>query len=365
MKILFLAAYSELAASSRTRVYDYFPFLEKGGIEYKCLCFTPSFLHKLTSQHRGLFSKIAYFTAVFLIKIINIFKAIILAPSYDIIFIQKIIFPFGLEKFLKLLNKNIIFEFDDAIFTDEDEKKSFLNKIKANFKKNGFANMLKVAKVCLVENDYNRDIALKYCPWIEIITGPIDTERYFLKEKKDKEKQFIIGWIGSSSTQKYLFLVEEALRELSKKYNIILRLSGVQKDFNMSGVNYQIEKWDIATEVAFAQSFNIGIVPLPDNAWTRGKGNYKLLQYMASGIPAVASPVETSKDMIKDGVNGFLANSHKEWVDKISLLIENENLRKKMGIEARKTMEDRYSLKMAAEKLVEIFENILNNKSNK
>jgi len=365
MKVLFLAAYSELAASSRTRVYCFLPLLKQKGIECECICFTPAFLHKLTLQHKGLIFKLTYYFLGFLTKIISIIYALIIARNYDIIFIQKIIFPFGLEKFLKLLNKNIIFEFDDAIFTDEDEKKSFLNKIKANFKKNGFANMLKVAKVCLVENDYNRDIALKYCPWIEIITGPIDTERYFLKEKKDKEKQFIIGWIGSSSTQKYLFLVEEALRELSKKYNIILRLSGVQKDFNMSGVNYQIEKWDIATEVAFAQSFNIGIVPLPDNAWTRGKGNYKLLQYMASGIPAVASPVETSKDMIKDGVNGFLANSHKEWVDKISLLIENENLRKKMGIEARKTMEDRYSLKMAAEKLVEIFENILNNKSNK
>ena len=220
--------------------------------------------------------------------------------------------------------------------------------------------MLKVSKVCLVENDYNRNIAASYCPKVEIITGPIDTDRYFVKDKKEERPTLVIGWAGSFSTQKYLYLIEDNLKELSKKYNIILKLSGTSEDFSIPGVNCQTEKWDLDKEVAFIQSFDIGIVPLPDNEWTRGKGNYKLLQYMAAGIPAVASPVETSKDVIEDGVNGFLASSPKELVDKISWLVENKDLREKMGLQARLTMEKRYSLIKASEKLIKIFNEILN-----
>lgn len=361
MKILFLVAYSELAASSRTRVYDYFPFLEKREIEYKYICFTPKKLHGLTSKHKSLVSKIFYYFFVgFFLKLVKIVQTIAISRSYDIIFIQKIIFPFGLEKLLKLLNKNIIFDFDDAIFTSDD-KKNILNKIKINFQEKGFRNMLRVAKLCLVENEYNKNIAIKHCSWIETITGPIDIQKYFVKEKNTNSK-IIIGWTGSPYTSKYLYEIKDVLKELLRKYNIILRFVGVNENFKKIGIDCEIKKWSLETEVPLIQSFDIGIMPLPENEWTRGKGGYKLLQYMACGIPAVASPVEINKEIVKDGVNGFLANSHKKWVEKISILIENEELRIRFGQAGRKTVEEKYSLEKASERMLSLFSNILESK---
>jgi len=361
MKILFLAAYSELAASSRTRVYQFLPFFERAGINYRCICFTPAFLHKLSSRHQGLISKSTYYFLGFLIKIISTVFAVFFATNYDIIFIQKIIFPFGLEKLMKLLNKNIIFDFDDAIFTAESEKKDILNNIKSNFQKKGFYNMLRSSKCCLVENEYNKNIALKYCKWVEIITGPIDTEKYFVKDKNTDSK-VVVGWTGSAPTARYLSEIKDVLKELSQKYNIILRFIGVGKDFKMDGIEFETKDWSLETEIPLIQTFDVGIMPLPDNDWTRGKGGYKLLQYMACGIPAVASPVEINKEIIKDGYDGFLATNVKEWMNRLSLLVEDRNLRLKMGQAGRKTVEERYSLERASKKMLSLFNSILKDK---
>lgn len=357
MKILFLVAYSNLAASSRTRVYDYLPFLDKRGVDYKYICFIPQKFHSLTSKHQNLFSKLFYYFAGFCLKVVKTIQAVILASRYDILFIQKITFPFGLEKVLRLFNKNIIFDFDDAIFTSEDDKSTFFGRLKENFQKKSFENMLKVAKVCLVENDYNKKISLQYCPRAEIITGPIKTEKYFPKPKQNSDK-IVIGWVGSYSTTRYLHDIKDALKELLRPGQVELKLVGADEDFKKSGINCEIEKWSLEGEAFLIQTFDIGIMPLPDNEWTRGKGGYKLLQYMAIGIPAVTSPVEINKQIVRNGVNGFLADSPKEWVEKLSRLIEDKSMRQEMGSAGRKIAEAEYSLNKASEKLLKIFETI-------
>jgi len=356
MKILFLVAYSELAASSRTRVYDFFPFFEKEKIDFKYVCFIPKWLHKFSSSSKKAHKAIYYFSVVAL-KPVKIFQALVLSCFYDIVFVQKITFSLNIEKILKLFNKKIIFDFDDAIFTGEGKKDNFFKKITSYLRESSFNNMVGVAKCCIVENEYNRKIALKYCPWVEIVTGPIDTEKYFVRQEK-KEGPVVVGWTGSSSTTRYLYEITGALASVYKKYNVILKFVGAKSDFKIQDVNCQIEKWDLNKEVSQIQSFDIGIMPLPDNEWTRGKGGYKLLQYMAAGVPAVASPVEINKKIINNGVDGFLADSKDEWVKTLSSLIENEELRKKMGQAGRKKMEESYSLKRAAEKLLGIFKKV-------
>ena len=359
MKILFLTAYSKSGASSRTRVYDYYPYFKKNGIDFICICFSLEYLHILSQSDRAI-DKLAYKVSIIFLRLFKILQSLIYAPFYDIVFIQKITFPFYLEKILRLLNKNIIFDFDDAIFTHEDTKDNFLNKAIFYFQKVNFINMLKVAKCCIVENDYNKNIALQFCPFVEIITGPIDTEKYFIK-KKDGVGSTVIGWTGSKSTTKYLYEIKDALKEIFDKYDVIFKFIGAKDNFKIHGVNFQIEKWDLKNEVSQIQSFDIGIMPLPENDWTKGKGGYKLLQYMASGIPAVASPVEINKEIIEDGINGFLAENRNEWVEKISILIEDRELRKKMGLLARKKMEEEYSLINASKKIIDIFKIIKSN----
>lgn len=361
MKVLFLTAYPNLAASSRTRVYQFLPLLKKENINYKVICFVPSQMYRynLALSSDKILPKLVYYNFIYIIRLLKTFQSVLIARNYDIIFIQKVILPVRLEKILKILNKNMIFEFDDAIFASGKDEKGFIGKMKRKFQNAGFERMLKFSRCCLVENEYNRNIALKYCPDVMKITGPIDTKRYFVKrEKKREEKKVVIGWIGSPYTTEYLYRIKDALEELSAKYNFVLRLVGAKRDFKIERVNYEIKDWSLTREVSDLNAFDIGIMPLSDDEWTKGKGGYKLLQYMSMGVPGVASPVEINKEIIEDGVNGFLADTHEEWVKKLSILIENKTLRKEMGKIARITVEKRYALDNAAKKLIKMFERV-------
>lgn len=360
MKVLFLAAYSNLAAASRIKVYQFLPLLEERGVKCKAICFTPSFLYRirLASATNGKFL-LVYYPLGYIIRLFKTLWAILIASKFDIIFIQEPIIPFGLEKVLKLANKNIIFQFTDAVFLDKQAGDSFIERLKMRVLSRYCKRIAMVAKCCLVENDYNKAAVLKFCSYVDKITGPVDTDRYFSKRGEKNGDKIIIGWIGSPFTTKYLYIIEDALGEISQKYKIVLRLIGAKKDFKISGVRCDMKEWTLDTEVSWLQTFNIGIMPLADDEWTKGKAGYKLLQYMAMGIPSVVSPVGFNIEIVKDEFNGFLADTNEEWVEKLSILIEDEELRKKMGRNARITIEEHYSLKKASEKLLEIFKNIL------
>jgi glycosyltransferase involved in cell wall biosynthesis len=208
--------------------------------------------------------------------------------------------------------------------------------------------MLRTAKACIVENEYNRHITLPFCSQVAIITGPIDTHYYFPVEQR-QAGVVVVGWIGSPATQKYLLHIADALKKIAETNSVVFALSGVQEDFEIPGVPIRTEKWSLANEVPFVQNLDIGIMPLPDNAWTRGKGGYKLLQYMACGIPVIASPVEVNREIVQDGVNGFLADTTEEWHEKITQLISDAALRKTMGEAGRAMAVNKFSLEKASE----------------
>jgi len=361
MKVLFLAAHSNLVAASRIKVYQFLPLLEKRGVVCKTICFTPFFLYRLrlaSATNKNLL--LVYYPLSYVISLYKNIWAIIIASKFDIVFINEPIISLSLEKLLKLANKNIIFQFSDAVFLNNQKGGTFFERLRSRSLFKYWRRIAAVAKYCLVDNDYNKVAVLKFCQNVDKIAGPIDTEKYFIRNEKKEKNDVVIGWIGTPFTTKYLYRVEDILGEVSKKYNIVLRLIGAKKDFKIERVDCELIPWSLDTEVAWLSTFNIGIMPLTDDAWTRGKAGYKLLQYMSMGIPAVASSVGFNKEIVKDGVNGFLATTKEEWVKKLSLLIENEELRKKMGKEARATIEKNYALDKAEEKLFNIFENIIN-----
>lgn len=357
MRILFLTIYPELGASSRTRVYQYIPYLEKIGIECKVSprISTTYFRHEVGFESYGLFWKEIY---RFVYKIIYKFGQlwrIFTALKYDIVFVQKeLLFlgPVNLGKLLRRVNPNIIYDFDDAIFTSEPSSK--LSEKENNKRAKKLSEMLKISKWVIVENNYCKAFAFRYCENVSIITGPIDTKRYY-PERKIERDEVIMGWIGGSSTIQYLKLIESVFKKLALKYeNLIFEVMGAE-DFEIEGLNIITKKkWALDTEVKDLQNFDIGIMPLPDDRWTRGKGGYKLLQYMAVGIPVVASPVGINCEIVRDGVNGYLASSEDEWFNELSKLIEDKDLRIKMGKEAHKIAEDVYSLKVAVPQMIKI-----------
>lgn len=356
MKILFLTYGPEIVASSRTRVFQYLPYLKKNKINYKVITYKTGLVHYLSIfQFQNLLVRKLIFKAIgiydLFFSIFQTLRFVYIANYYDLIFIQKVLLPNFIIKFLKRRKKKIIFDFDDAIYADQK-----------TYNKEKFDTQIVLYDAIILENIYTKRYVNKHGnKKILMITGPIDCKHYHPK-KGIKRDKVVMGWIGISSTEQYLKILKNVFKKLSILYeNLIFELVGAQK-INLDGVRFTLKRWNLNTEVADLQNFDIGIIPLPDNAWTRGKGGYKLLQYMAVGIPAVASPVGVNKEIIQDGINGFLANSEEEWIEKLSLLIENPELRYKLGMKGRQTVEKSYSLKVNAPKSKAALEKVYNDK---
>ncbi|UCE06300.1 MAG: glycosyltransferase family 4 protein [bacterium] len=351
MKILFLTCGPPVVASSRTRVFQYLPFFQREGIKYKVIINSTVLSNHLRQvcHYNSFVIKVIRFWLINLIRacdeIFSSFQLVrftVLAFFYDIIFIQKVLIPnFVLKLLAQIFKRKIVFDFDDAIY---DHLKFY--------KKRRFHQQLPIYNLLVVENTFTKEYVSRFTNSdILIITGPIDCKRYYPRCSVERG-EVIVGWIGSPATQKYLTMFGGVFERLSRAYkNSTFEFVGAQK-MNFNAERFRQKEWSLDTEVGDLQNFDIGIMPLPDNEWTRGKGGYKLLQYMAVGIPYVASPVGINKELIRNGENGFLATTEKEWYEMISLLIENPELRKDMGIKGRSYVVENYSFKVAAPKLI-------------
>lgn len=341
MKILFLTLYDEQWAGTRIRVYQYLPTLEKQGIRCKVL--------PIITKDFSRYSRLRYYLSAGLSAVFKSLRVICLGFKYDTIFISNVLLPLHLEKMIQASNKNIVYDFCDALYAGYDAKyiaRDPVRMLLGRFGKTWLSRMLKISRHVLVENEQNKQFASRFCQNVSVITGPVDTERYVPRQsEKSDSSNTVIGWIGSPSTTPYLESLENIFRSLCGSYpNLVIELVGAA-ELKIEGVPVAVKKWGFESEVNDLQNFDIGIMPLPDNEWTRGKGGYKLLQYMACGIPCVASPVGVNTDLIQDGFNGFLARNEEEWIEKLSLLIENPDLRRKMGERGRVIAEEKYSVK--------------------
>ncbi|MCL4458577.1 MAG: glycosyltransferase family 4 protein [Chloroflexi bacterium] len=351
MKVLFLTYGTKIVASSRTRVYQYLPYLEQEGIGYKVI----PLLSEEECQRAMLFPQIEKspldFTALRhkLGRVLRVLLFLALASHFDVLFIQKVLLPIGLQKMVQRLNGKIIFDFDDAIYASHPTLIGLRSTARAVER---LARSLKMSRYVILENRYTAEFASQYNRNIVMITGPIDTEYY--RPRQDKgSAQLVIGWVGSPPNTVYLEPLYAVFRQLCRRYkDLSIELVGAGP-VGLAGVPLLIKPWRSEGEVQDLQRFDIGLMPLPDDEWSRGKGGYKLLQYMAIGIPSVASPVGINCELIQEGTTGFLADSPEEWVEKLSLLIENGELRHQMGMVGRRLVEEHYSLRASAPQFLE------------
>ena len=353
MKILFVAQYGPLAASSRTRVFDYLPLLQRAGIICDVRIVAPNDLIKRNT--RGIFSRILYYVLSYFRAWWTGWTCVFTASQYDAILIQKVLFSFPIPRLLRRYKQKIFFDFDDAIFTLETPNAGWINRLRTRRRAMGVPAMLQTAHCAIVENAYTAEFAARYCPHVSQITGPIDTTRYIPKKKVAGEK-IVLGWIGSQWTTRYLDLIRDALVALSRQYpNLELRLIGAG-DFDVPGLQIAHMDWALETEVGYLQTFDIGLMPLPDDPFTRGKGGYKLLQYMACGLPVVTSPVEINREIVTHGKTGFWAETDSEWIEFLSTLIENKTLRNRMGAAGRARVVAHYALEKSSEQLLALLQ---------
>lgn len=185
---------------------------------------------------------------------------------------------------------------------------------------------------------------------MKILPTNVDINRYVSRSRKVYNSIPIIVWIGTPSNVKYLRSLENVLRKLSKNYNFILRIIG--PNFKIKELNVEILKWEEEKEIDYLFESDIGIMPLYDTEWEKGKCGFKIIQYMASYLPVVASPSPANNEIIENGNTGFIANNDNEWYKFLEKLIVNVNLRRMMGFNGRRRVEENFTYQIWGEKYV-------------
>lgn len=348
MKVLYLTKYTRLAGSSRMRSYQYFPYLEEAGMQVTVKpFFDDAYLKDFYAGKKNISAVLKSY-----VKRLGVLFSVV---SYDRVVIEKEIFPFLpalAEWMLKLLGIQYIVDYDDAIFHHYDQSANPLIK---KFLGNKIAKVMRFSGTVVVGNQYLADYAARSgAKNIEIIPTVIDLERYPIKQNADDE-QFIVGWIGTKTTfEKHLLPCKDWIKALqNQEPSIRFHIVGITEDMDL-GKNVQYIRWTEETEVAEILKMDIGLMPLQDSKWEKGKCAYKLIQYAACGIPGVASDVGMNREVTVPGETGILASADAEWIQAIKTLKSNTELRHQMGRNARKKVEERYCIQQTSTKWKEI-----------
>ncbi len=355
MKILFLVPYPTEGASNRVRVEQFIPYLEANGVACKVRPFMNKRFFSILYLPHQYFQKVFWFIICTVNRMLDLARAL----NYDIIFIHREAYPLGgpyFESILYLMKKKIIFDFDDAIFLpNTSEHNTYIERFKHPDK---VSRIIRLARHVIAGNSYLRDFASGFNKNVTVIPSSVDTQKYCPAEGKAKTGGVVIGWIGTSTTKPFLYELEDVFARLEEKYKN-LKFSIVGANFQSDRVkNIAAKKWSLDEELRDIHEMDIGVMPMPDNMWTRGKCAFKAILYMACGIPVVSSPVGMNMEVVKDGQNGFLAQDSVDWLNKLSLLIEKSDLRREMGRKGRILIEERYSVNANAPALLKIIRSV-------
>ncbi len=340
MKIAMLTKYGDLAASTRQRFGQYRPFLEEAGC---------TLLHRplLDDHYLGrLYADEPRDRWHVARRYIERIKWLTSSPDVDLIWLHCEAFPYlpGVaERLVNVSGKPVVFDYDDAIFHNYDLHS---NKLARRFLGKKLHVTLASADAAFCGNAYLADYARPHCPRVEIIPTVVDLAVYTVRPEITAGDALTIGWIGTPSTYaEYVQPMMPLLAEAAQAAGA--RIIAVGAGASATGHPLlDILPWSEASEVSNIHQMSIGIMPLDDTPWARGKCGYKLIQYMACGIPVIASPVGVNADIVEHGVNGFLANTEAEWREAIRMLLHDPELRQRMGAAGRKKVEAQYSLQV-------------------
>jgi len=274
-----------------------------------------------------------------------------LLGSADVIFVYReaaLLGPAWIEQVLGF-RRPLVFDFDDAIYlADTSQANAWSRRLKSVRK---VETICRVARHVTVGNEFLARYAKDRAREVTVIPSTIDTDVYQMQPRV-RNRVPVVGWTGSVTTMPYLMALAPALRRLREKREFELRVIGAKVD--IEGLAVRCLPWRAETEPDDLRALDVGLMPLPDDEWSRGKGGMKALQYMALGIPPVVSPVGVNTIIVQDGINGFNACTEEEWIDRIALLLGDESLRRSLGEEARRTVEESYSARAHVSRVARI-----------
>ena len=354
MRILLLHKYGRKSASFRYRLEQYLPYIEKESLCYdvESLLSDEYLEHKFSTGKRNL---LGYFPVFF--KRLSLFWKV---KNYNLVIICVEFLPYFpalFERYLKYRGIPYIFDFDDPIFHYYDLSNNFI--VRLLFKRK-FHTVIKNASHVYAGSPYLVDYSIKHNKNVSYLPTVVDDKVYNVtKTNFGKKKYFTIGWIGSPSTSMYLNIIADVLIDLSARHDIKVVLIG-SGDFEIKGVNIDLVDWSEDSEIDSMLEFDVGIMPLENDLWSQGKCGFKLIQYMACGLPVIASQVGVNNEIVKDGVNGYLVDDKQQWFDAFNKLIEDEWLCQKFGHEGRKRFENTYCLSKTAPIFMKGIKDLLN-----
>ncbi len=360
MRVLALMpALFNTSPSQRYRLEQWEPLLRERGVEITYEPFEDEELHGLLYKPGLIAKKLQRVTSGLGRRLSLVRKT----KHYDLVYILREAALLGPPVFEKLIHQQrvpIVFDFDDAVFVSyRSPSNGYLSYLKFASKTK---TICRIASHVMVGNPYLAEYARQVNDRVTVIPTTIDTEKYQVSQPKDSSGPPVIGWTGSHSTVQHLDTLRGALKKLAERESFRLRVIGTPT-YECSPIDVEAMRWRADTELEDLSTIDIGVMPLPDDKWSKGKCGLKALQFMALGIPTVCSPVGVNTDIIQDDQNGFIAATEDEWVEKLGRLLRSRELRQRLGHAGRATVEQKYSAVTQAPRVFEIFKSVLRDAS--
>lgn len=356
-RILFLSPYPlDSAPSQRLKYEQYYPYFEAAGYSLTTRSFVSRDFWRIIYKEGYYIQKVYFTIAGYLGRVLDLF----VLRKYDLIYVHLWVTPIGLPLFewlVCMLSKRLVYDVDDMVHLNDLRKTNkVMNLIRGRKKP---VTLMKRANHVIVCTPSLEEFARKFNDHVTDISSTIDTDWYQPINIYKNDHKLVIGWSGSHSTSRYLHLLDEVFLELAKEVDFTLKVIG-DPDFRLEGVDVRAVSWSARDEVTELQKIDIGVYPLPlDEEWVYGKSGLKALQYMALGIPTVATAVGANYRIIEDGVSGILVEGNIGWLETLRELASNPGLRQSLGKAGREKVTERYSIQSNHTKYLNIFDGAL------
>lgn len=357
-RLLFLATHPKEVASTRYRVLAYRPALEQEGFRVEFESFFPSeSLREIHAEGRWA-KKLHWVLSGAWAR-----RKTLRQGPYDLVLVHRELFPWGagpatalLLRQLRGAARRIIYDFDDALYLPHRRERWPIGRLENP----ASARALIVASDCvLAGNAHLAGYARRYHRRVIHMPTPVDTRQFAPGQNGAPSPVKTIGWIGSPSTAKYLYSLSPVLAGLARRFAFRVKVVGAGRPHPMPGVAVDWKPWTLASEAEEFRTCDLGVYPLWDDEWARGKCGFKALQFMACGVPVVASAVGMNTEIIRDGDNGLLAAGTQEWHEKLSRLLEDDALRLRLGAAGRRTIQAHYALERVAPRWLGVIRDVL------
>lgn len=350
MKLKAFPRYTDNGPSSRYRSYQYLPFFEEFNVEVFPF-FDDSYSPTRSYNNPN---GVLYLIKIYLRRLLYLLKL----NSKDIVFVEYEFTPFlpFIILYFKLRGINYIVDYDDAIFHNYDQHKN--NVVRKLFSKK-IPIVIENAKCVITGSPYLTEFALKYNKNVYEIPTSIDFSKYSQSNSLKENSKFIIGWIGSSTTSKNLLALIPVFEQLLKEkieYEIHAIGFNPSLENKFSELPFKNIKWETHTEVENIKRFSVGIMPLDDNLFNKGKCAFKLIQYMACGIPTISTPLEANVK-VNGSNNNLFATSNEDWINCFKEIQNNRQKYHEVGELNREIIHKHYSIQANNKKYINIIKN--------